>query len=161
MRPVHPLLSIIGESKAFTAIAYFGLGLFITIKMLIELAIPITFILILKIVFFSIVGALILGAIQTILSITSFWTYKSNEIIWTFIRMHSFAKYPIDIYNGFIKFLITFILPFVFVAYYPTMDYLGIGNHLMYLSPIIAIVLWVIAIKVWDLALKKYRSTGN
>ena len=161
LRPVHPLLSIIGESKAFTAIAYFGLGLFITIKMLIELAIPITFILILKIVFFSIVGALILGAIQTILSITSFWTYKSNEIIWTFICMHSFAKYPIDIYNGFIKFLITFILPFVFVAYYPTMDYLGMGNHLMYLSPIIAIVLWVIAIKVWDLALKKYRSTGN
>ena len=27
LRPVHPLISIIGNSKAFTAIGYFGLGL--------------------------------------------------------------------------------------------------------------------------------------
>lgn len=161
LRPVHPLLSIIGASKEFTSIGYFGLGLVLTIIMLIKLAIPITFILIFKIVFFSIVGAAIIGAINTIFSISSFWTYRSNEVIWSFYRTYTFAQYPIDIYNKFIKILITCILPFAFVAYYPTMSYLGMNSYMIYLSPIIAIVLWIIAVKVWNWALNKYRSTGT
>lgn len=161
LRPVHPLLSIIGASKEYSALGYLGLGLFITISMLIELAIPVTCILIAKIIFFSIIGAAIIGAINTIFSIASFWTYKSNEVIWTFYRMYTFAQYPIDIYNGFIKFIITYILPFVFVAYYPTMNYLGMDKYLIWLSPLIAIVLWFVAINVWNWALKKYRSTGS
>lgn len=161
LRPVHPLISIIGESKAFTAFGYLGLGLFITISMLVKLAIPITFILILKIIFFSIIGAAIIGAINTIFSISSFWTYKSNEVIWTFFRMYTFTQYPIDIYNGFIKFLITYILPFAFVAYYPTMNYLGMDKYMIWLSPVIAVALWIVAVNIWNWALKKYRSTGS
>lgn len=161
LRPVHPLISIIGASNEFTSLGYLAIGLIITIVMLIKLAIPITFILIVKIIFFSIVGAAIIGAIETIFSISSFWTYRSNEVIWTFFRTYTFTQYPIDIYNKFIKFIITFILPFVFVAYYPTMNYLGINKYMIYLSPIVAIVLWIVAINVWNLALKKYRSTGN
>lgn len=161
LRPVHPLVSIIGSSREFTALGYFILGLIITIIMLIELAIPITFLLIIKILFFSIVGALIIGAINTIFSISSFWTYRSNEIIWSFYRIYTFAQYPINIYNMFIKILITVILPFAFVAYYPTMDYLGMNTYMIYLSPIIAIILWIIAVKAWNWALNKYRSTGN
>ena len=52
-------------------------------------------------------------------------------------------------------------MPFAFVAYYPTIAYLGINKYMIYLSPIIAIVLWVIAVKLWNLALDKYRSTGT
>lgn len=161
LRPVHPLISIVGSSKSFTAIGYFALGLFITIKTLVELSIPITFFLVLKIIVFSIIGAAITGAILTIFSIASFWTYKSNEVIWTFYRIHTFAQYPIDIYNGFIKLLITVVLPFAFVAYYPTMNYLGMDKYMIYLSPIIMVILWIIAIRVWNWALNKYRSTGS
>lgn len=161
LRPVHPLISIIGDSNEFTALGYFGLGLFLVIAMFIKLAIPVTIGLIMKIIFFSIIGAAIIGAINTILSISSFWTYRSNEVIWSFYRVYTFAQYPIDIYNGFIKILITCILPFAFVAYYPTMSYLGMNSYMIYLSPIVAIILWVIAIKVWNWALNKYRSTGN
>ena len=161
VRPVHPLISIIGASREFTSLGYFLLGLAITIIMLIKLAIPITVLFVLKIVFFSIVGALIIGAINTIFSISSFWTYRSNEVIWSTYRVYTFAQYPIDIYNGFIKFLITVILPFAFVAYFPTMSYLGFDKYMIYLSPIVAIILWIIAIKVWNMALNKYRSTGS
>ncbi len=161
LRPIHPLISIIGDSKEFTALGYFGLGLFLVITMFIKLAIPVTFGLLLQIVFFSIIGASIIGAINTIFSISSFWTYRSNEVIWSFYRTYTFTQYPIDIYNGFIKLLITVILPFAFVAYYPTMNYLGMNSYMLYLSPVVAIVLWVIAIKVWNFALNQYRSTGN
>lgn len=161
LRPVHPLLSILGSSKEFAAFGYFGLGLILTIIMFIELAIPITFVLIFKVIFFSIVGAFIIGAINTMFSIASFWTYRSNEVIWSFYKIYTFAQYPIDIYNKFIKILITMILPFAFVAYYPTMSYLGKNNSLIYISPIVAIILWVIAVKIWNWALNRYRSTGS
>jgi len=161
LRPVHPLISIIGSSKEFTSLGYFGLGLFLTIVMLIKLSIPITVILILEIVFFSIVGAFIIGAINTIFSISSFWTYRSNEVIWSFYRMYTFAQYPLDIYNKFVRILITMILPFAFVAYYPTMNYLGMDPYIIYIAPFVMIILWIIAIKVWNIALNKYRSTGT
>lgn len=151
----------INEGELVGYIGKNGAGKSTTIKMLIELSIPITFFLILKIVVFSIIGAAITGAILTIFSISSFWTYKSNEVIWTFYRMHTFAQYPIDIYNGFIKILITVILPFAFVAYYPTMNYLGMNKYMNYLSPIIMVILWIIAVRVWNWALNKYRSTGS
>ncbi len=161
LRPVHPLISIIGASREFISIADLFIGLGITIWMLVKLSIPITVLLITKIIFFSIIGALIIGAINTIFSISSFWTYRSNEIIWSFYRMYTFAEYPITIYNKFIRILITIILPFAFVAYYPTMAYLGLNTYMIYLSPVIAILLWIIAIKLWNLALNKYRSTGT
>lgn len=161
LRPVHPLISIIGASREFVAITDFILGLVITICMLVQLSIPITIWLILKIIIFSILGALIIGAINTIFSISSFWTYRSNEVIWSFYRMYTFTEYPITIYNKFIKILITIVLPFAFVAYYPTLDYLGYNNYMIYLSPLVAIILWIIAVKLWNLALNKYRSTGN
>lgn len=161
LRPVHPLISIIGNSREFVSIADFILGLVLTIVMLVQLAIPVTILLIIKILFFSIVGALIIGAINTIFSISSFWTYRSNEVIWSFYRMYTFTEYPITIYNKFIRILITIILPFAFVAYYPTMAYLGLNTYIIYLSPVVAIVLWFVAVKLWNLALNKYRSTGN
>ena len=161
LRPVHPLISIIGASCEFVSIADLFIGLGITIWMLIKLSIPITILLIIKILFFSIIGALIVGAINTIFSISSFWTYRSNEVIWSFYRMYTFTEYPITIYNKLIRILITTILPFAFIVYYPTMAYLGINTYMIYLSPIIAVVLWIIAVKLWNLALNKYRSTGT
>lgn len=161
LRPVHPLISVIGATKEFVAFGYLVLGLIMTIAMFAKLAIPVTIALIIKIIIFSICGAAIMGAMNTIFSITSFWTHRSNEIIWSFDRIYTFAQYPIGIYNNFIKILITAILPFAFVAYYPTMNYLGMDKYMLYLSPLIAIVLWIIAVKLWDVALKKYRSTGT
>lgn len=161
LRPVHPLVSIMGNSKDVVSFGYIVLGLIVTITMLIELAIPITFLLVIKIMFFVIIGGAILGGIQTIFSISSFWTYRSNEIVWTFSRMYTFAQYPIDIYSKFIKVLITYILPFSFIAYYPTMNYLGINKYMIFLSPIVAIIIWIVAIKLWNWALSRYRSTGS
>ena len=161
LRPVHPLISVIGSSKDFVSFGYSILGFAITACMLIQLQIPISFLLILKIIIFSISGAAILGALNTIFSVTSFWTYRSNEFIWSFDRMYTIAQYPINIYSKFIKILITIVLPFAFAAYYPAMNYLGMDKYMIFLSPLIAIVMWYIAIKIWNLALNKYRSAGT
>ncbi|MFR2533733.1 MAG: ABC transporter permease [Clostridia bacterium] len=162
LRPVHPLISIMGDSRAFTAIGYFLIAIILIISMLIKLQIAITVGLLFKILLFAIVGAFIIGAIMVLFSVTSFYTYKSNEIIWSIYKMYTFAQYPITIYNTFIRVLITCILPFAFVSYYPAINYLQMEQGwILYLAPIFVIVLWIIAIKVWNFGLRKYRSTGS
>ncbi len=161
LRPVHPLISVFGSTKDFMALGDFILGLVIVVIILNILSIPITAVLIFQIIFFSIIGALIFGAIKTIFSVTSFWTYRSNEIIWSFYRVYTLTEYPLNIYNIGIKVILSIILPYAFISYIPSLSYLGINSYLIYISPLIAIVLWIIAIKIWNLGLNKYRSTGN
>lgn len=162
LRPIHPLISVLGESETSTALGYMVLSVVLIVSMIMKLQITITISLIIKILYFGILGGLIMGGIQTIFSVTGFWTYKSNEIVWSVFQLHKLAEYPIEIYNKFIRILITFILPFAFTAYYPTLDYLGLSEgNLIYIIPVVATIVWIIAIKVWNWALNKYRSTGN
>lgn len=162
LRPVHPLISVLGESETSTALGYIVLSIVLIVSMLIKLQISITFSLIIKIIYFGILGGFIIGGIQTIFSITGFWTYKSNEVVWSVFQLHKLAEYPIEIYNKFIRIIITFILPFAFASYYPTLDYLiGDQTSLIFIVPLIVVVIWIIAIILWNWALKKYRSTGN
>lgn len=162
LRPIHPLISVMGDTKSLTAFGYMLISLILIISMLIKLQINITFVLIAKIILFAFSGALIIGAIMIMLSVTSFYTYKSNEIIWSVYKIYTFAQYPIEIYNKFIRILITIILPFAFATYYPTLNYLNMENGwLMYLSPLVAIIFLIIAVKIWNWGLNKYRSTGN
>lgn len=162
LRPVHPLISVLGESQATTALGYIALSVILILSMLIKLQIQINAILIFKILYFGILGGIIIGGIQTIFSVAGFWTYKSNEVVWSVFQLHKLAEYPIEIYNKFIKILITFIFPFAFAAYYPAVNILeSNSNKLLIIIPLVAIIIWIIAIKVWNWALDKYRSTGT
>lgn len=162
LRPVHPLISVLGESESSTVFGYLVLSIVLIVSMLIKLQVSVTFFLVVKILYFGILGGLIIGGLQTIFSIAGFWTYKSNEVVWSVFQLHKLAEYPIEIYNKFVRVLITFILPFAFVSYYPTLDYLGANyNYLLFVAPIVVIVVWIVAIRVWNWALGKYRSTGN
>ena len=162
LRPVHPLISIIGATKNSAGYGYFILGLGLVITMLIRLQIPITILLICKIIFFSIIGAFIIGAVMVAASTASFWTYRSNDVIWSFFRMYTMTQYPISIYNSFIKAILTCVIPFAFVAYFPALHYLQIEpTNLIYLSPLVLIIIWFIVLKIWNFGLKKYKSTGN
>lgn len=162
LRPVHPLISVLGETETSTALGYMVLSIILIISMLIKLQITLTFGLILKILYFGILGGFIIGGIQTIFSVAGFWTYKSNEVVWSAFRLHKLAEYPIVIYNKFIRILITAILPFAFASYYPTLEYLNIGDgKAFFITPLVTIAIWFIAVKVWNWALNKYRSTGS
>ena len=162
LRPVHPLISVLGESETSTALGYMILSIVLIVSMLIKLHISITVLLIIKILYFGILGGFIIGGIQTIFSIAGFWTYKSNEVVWSVFQLHKLAEYPIEIYNRFIRILITIILPFAFASYYPALDYLEIEqNYIIYIVPLITIIIWIVAVSIWNWALKKYRSTGN
>ena len=162
LRPIHPIISVMSKSQSLTAFGYIVIGLVMSVLSLIKLNIVINIQTILFLLFITLIGGIIIGAIITILCVTSFWVMDSNEIMWSAFTMYKFSEYPLSVYNNFIKFILIFILPFAFVSFFPA-SYLLNKNYglLSFMAPIIAIIFWVIAVKLWNWGLKHYKSSGT
>lgn len=94
----------------------------------------------------------------------AFWMKISGPILYTAYSLSDCAKYPLNVYNKGVRFIITWIIPFAFVAYIPATYFLK--NNInpfttIGIECIIAIVLFVIAYKVFCIGTKAYESTGN
>ncbi|MFZ3076921.1 MAG: ABC-2 family transporter protein [Candidatus Aenigmatarchaeota archaeon] len=114
-------------------------------------------------IFFSISGVVILFSLALITSSLSFWFGRSNTLTEVIYHLTGFTKYPLEIYNTFITFAVSFVVPFAFVNYYPAQLFVGKGitPSFAYLTPVVAIITFAIAYNVWKLGLKNYQSTGS
>ena len=103
-----------------------------------------------------------MAAINLIAATSAFWTVNSHILMESVSSISEFALYPIMIYPKFIGFLLTWILPYAFVSFYPANYFLHKGLAIYSLfSPLVAVILWIIALKVWKFGLKNYTSTGS
>ena len=78
-------------------------------------------------------------------------------------EMADFAKYPTEIYAKGIRFVITWVIPFAFVAYLPAKYFLISGSTaaVIGIECGIAAVFWVIAYALFQKGLSVYESAGN
>ena len=80
-----------------------------------------------------------------------------------FYMFNDFAKYPISIYNSVLRWLISFIVPFAFTAYYPASYFLQDKDVIFNIGGLmlISLVFFVISLKLWDRGLDAYESAGS
>ena len=69
-------------------------------------------------------GALIYTSIKLFFASLAFWVKVSGPFLQVAYDMANFAKYPTEIYAKGIRFLITWVIPFAFVAYLPASFFL-------------------------------------
>jgi ABC-2 type transport system permease protein len=127
-----------------------------------------TFINVVKVLLVLFGAALIRGASYTILGSVAFWTKSSSSLI---SMVHTVFErttyYPLSIYPLAIQIIFTFILPFGFISFYPACDFLGqdTGFHLpigfALWTPVVGILLEIIAVFIFNRGLKKYESAGS
>lgn len=118
---------------------------------------------ILLLLIFIISGLIIDFSIMTLFSSLSFWTTKARSLAGIVWHLMDFARYPLEIYNPVIIFLLTFIIPLGFISYYPAEIFLGKGLYMQvaYLSPVVALIFLGIAYSIWRYSLKHYNSAGS
>ncbi len=117
---------------------------------------------------FSLLAAFVIfSSITVITGAISFWTIKSEEIVSLFTDnnygLKNFCDYPIHIYGKGMQGLLTFVVPYAFTGYYPVAMLLGKEvpySHVFHLSPVIALVMGLVAYSLWHKGLKRYNSTG-
>jgi ABC-2 type transport system permease protein len=78
-------------------------------------------------------------------------------------NMLTFGRYPLDIYNPFIKFFLSWIVPFGFASFYPAASVLREGAYRVYawLIPVVTVAFLGLAITVWNRGVRNYSSTGS
>lgn len=110
-------------------------------------------------------GALIYTSIKLLFASLSFWVKQSGPFLQLAYEMAEFAKYPTEIYAKALRFVITWIIPFAFVAYLPAGYFLGAGtgNHMgvILMECVIAALFWVMAYAVFRKGIARYESAGN
>ena len=161
-RPVSPLFQLVSSMIQQDGLGYLLTGIIIIAKSLSELKIHFGIIDFLFMLLFVISGGMILAAVNLITATSAFWTVNSHVIMESVSSIQDFALYPILIYPKFIGFLLTWIIPYAFASFYPANYFLhkAFYNY-SFFSPLIAIILWFVALKVWNFGLKNYTSTGS
>jgi len=108
-------------------------------------------------------GAVIYLAVFLILTSVSFWFEDRVGIVPPVFNMLTFGRYPLTIYNVYIQFFLSWIIPFAFASFYPTTHFLGrrVFASYFYLVPAVAVGFFLLAIFVWNKGVENYSSTGS
>ena len=119
------------------------------------------------IVFAVLGGMLIQGGAMILIGSISFWTLRSSEIgEIVYYDLRSLTHYPLSIYPKWIKLALTYVFPWAFINYYPSMIILGksgsaVDTILGWLSPLVGALVLFIAVSVFNTGLKRYSGAGN
>lgn len=108
-------------------------------------------------------GAVIYTSIKLFFASLAFWVKISGPFLQVAYEMANFAKYPTEIYAKAIRFIITWVIPFAFVAYLPASFFLKreVSAAVIGIECMIAVVFWCIAYAVFNHGTKVYESAGN
>lgn len=162
-RPVHNLAQVCLESIAPDRIFGVISGLIIMGYAAIQLKLdfywydPIIFIVL------SVSGALIYGGVYTAVSAISFFSDSRTGISPMIYNIQQYGRYPVDVYNKIIRFVLTYILPFAFVGVYPAAYFLRKETWYIYaaMTPVVAVIFFGIGLLVWNIGVSKYRGAGS
>jgi ABC-2 type transport system permease protein len=114
-------------------------------------------------------GSLIFAAVWVVGASTVFWTTGSGlEVLNTFTYGgNQLTSYPLNIYGGWLRRILAFVIPLGFVNYFPSLyildrpDPIGAPAFLRFAAPLVAIAALLVARSVWGLGVRHYRSTGS
>ncbi len=168
-KPIHPFLhEIFSCGYNIGYVSHISISLAVLVISLSILHYQVTLRGIALLVLLIIGGAMIQGAAFVASSALSFFTIGDNSAIgYLMYDIRDFTHYPIIIYPRGIQFILTFILPFAFMNFYPAAALLGkeipegYPAILPYLAPIVGIVVFALSVLLWNWGLKHYKSTGS
>ena len=113
-------------------------------------------------------GTVIFSSIWVITSSVAFWMVEGQEIMNGFTYGASFVtEYPLQVMTRWLRWLFTFVVPAAFVNFFPTLylldkpDPFGFPGWVRFTSPVVAVLLFLVARAAWFGAVRHYRSTGS
>lgn len=107
-------------------------------------------------------GIVIAFAVHVIIASFTVRTQQMENTIWLYRDLVSLGRFPIDIYNRSIRFVLTFALPLAVMISFPTKALLGILPLQGYVFSIgLALASFVFSLKVWKNSLRHYCSVSS
>jgi ABC-2 type transport system permease protein len=162
VRPIDPLFHMLADRFCQDGIGNFVTGAVLVGVAMQSLGIAFTPLRILYLLVTVISGGLIFIALNLLTATSVFWLMESIPVTQMVFTMNEFAKYPLTIYHAGIRILLTWIIPYGFVSFYPASYLLGRDVGLLaFLSPVVAGVTLLVSYRVWLFGLRHYSGTGS
>jgi len=163
LRPVAALFQVLSEKFRIESLQEVVTGLLVIGICIRKLGLPWTLTDDLWFALMVVCGAVIYLSVFLILTAVSFWFEDRVGIVPPVFNMLTFGRYPLTIYNVFIQFMLSWIIPFGFASFYPTTHFLGRRAFTPYfhLVPLVAAGFFCLAVMVWNRGVKNYSSTGS
>lgn len=166
-KPLNPMIYLVSREVSTGYVGNLLASISICVLAIHKLSIPVSLVNMTILIISIIGGSLIQGALFIFSYTPSFWLIQNNSIADILGDLTSFTRYPLSIYNRAIQILLTLVLPYGFISFYPAQYFLGKDDFLLfhpvfqYLSILVGIIVFAGAYMFWNFALKHYKSTGS
>ena len=168
VRPLSPLVQVIMNGFEISGIAHIILGIasflvansFLNIRWGFENGL----------IFILVVlgGSLILAGIRIIIAAIAFWAVNNSSLVHLFVySSREFLLYPLNIYSGGVRLLLTFLIPLGFINFYPAHYFLGksTGNlfhpYFIFATFPIGLFIYGVSLIIWRYGQDAYESAGG
>ncbi|MFF2480156.1 ABC transporter permease [Paenibacillus sp. NPDC058071] len=164
-RPAHNLFQVILENIDPPSLIGSAVGAVIMAVCWNDLGLAFHFTDLLLLALFTIGAVLVYGGIYTALAAISFFSDAPTGIVPLIYNIQNYGRYPVNIYNKTIRFVLTWLLPFAFVGVIPASYFLEKKaddlSSLALLTPVVGIVFFVLGLTLWNIGVKRYRGAGS
>ena len=163
LRPVSTVFQVLFESFRLESLQETATGLFAIVWASRRLGITFGVADVVLFAIWALCGAVIYLSIFIGLTATSFWIEDRIGISPPIFNLMQFGRYPLTIYDAWVRFALSFVIPFAFASFYPTARFLHREEFLPYFwaVPIVAAVTLSLALTVWNSGVRRYHSTGS
>ncbi len=93
---------------------------------------------------------------------TSFWVIRIDDLSFIFDSFFETARFPIGMYRGWVRVILTYVLPAAVITNMPALSLLGKWNMATALiAGLLAVVFLWLARRFWRFALRSYTSASS
>lgn len=167
LRPMNVFFQVIAEKLQPDALGELLVGTILVIRSLARGIVMVDAVHAVLFIVSVLAGAVIYTSVKLFFASLAFWVKISGPFLQFAYEMADFAKYPTEIYAKAIRFIITWVIPFAFVAYLPAGYFLGMegflgsGAGVIGMECGIAVVVWILAYGLFNRGIRGYESAGN
>jgi viologen exporter family transport system permease protein len=163
LRPVSSIFQVLFESFRLESVESIVTGVVAVVWSSGRLGISFTPGDVLLFVLWAASGGIIYVAIFLALTSLSFWIEDRIGISPPVFNLMQFGRYPLTIYDAWVRLALSFVIPFAFASFYPTARFLRRPEFLpeFWAVPVVAAISMSIALALWKSGVARYHSTGS
>ncbi|MBW3018675.1 ABC-2 family transporter protein [Candidatus Woesearchaeota archaeon] len=162
VKPYSPLLYLITQSILVEGVVEVGAGVFIAALSIVKLGLPVFSMSFFSYLFMIFLGIVFQVAVMVLIASLSFFIVKADALMNLYFRLSDFARWPISIYGPLLKIFLVFLFPVAVSSFFPAEVLLrGLSLPVLFQAFIPVAVFFLIAVAVWNLAMRRYASAGG
>jgi len=163
LRPLNSLCQVLFESFNLESIGSLLAGLLVIGYTASELRIEFSAFDYFWLLLSSASGAVILLSVFVVVASLSFHFEDRLGVAAPIYNLINFGRYPLPIFNAVIQFILRWLVPFAFVAFYPATHFFDRGefSFFCYFTPVMALLCVFVARLAWSFGVSRYSSTGS